>query len=50
MKMKKAAEHIACGCSLTDAAIRAGFDSPSHLSATVKRMFGISLSDVKRSM
>ncbi len=50
VKMRKAAEYIAQGSSLTDAAIRAGFDSPSHLSSTVKRMFGISMTDVMRSM
>lgn len=49
-KMAKASEHIAGGASLTDAAIRAGFDSSSHLSATMRRMFGISLTDVMRSM
>ena len=49
-KMAKASASIAGGASLTDAAIRAGFDSSSHLSATMRRMFGISLTDVMRSM
>ena len=50
VKMKKAAEYIATGASLTDAALRAGFNSSSHLSSTVKRMFGISMTDVMHSM
>lgn len=31
--------------NITEAAMRAGFDSPSHFAATCKRMFGISFSD-----
>ena len=50
MKMKKANTYILQGMSMTDAALRAGFDSSSHFSSTMRRMFGISLTDVKRSM
>lgn len=34
---------------LTDAAVMAGFDSPSHFAATCKRMFGLSFSDYSKS-
>lgn len=33
----------------SDAALTAGFDSPSHLAATCKRMFGISMTDFFKS-
>ena len=49
MKMRKAFEYAAGGMNLTDAAMHAGFDSSSHLAATCKRMFGISLSAFLRS-
>ena len=48
-KMKLAARYASEGATLTDAAIRAGFDSSSHLSSTVRRMFGITLTDIIRS-
>lgn len=35
--------------NITDAAVMAGFDSPSHFAATCKRMFGISFSEYIRS-
>ena len=35
--------------NVTDAAMRAGFDSPSHFAATCKRMFGISFSEIMKS-
>jgi AraC-like DNA-binding protein len=50
MKMKKAAVYISGGDSLTEGSMKAGFDSPSHFSATVQRMFGISLTEVIKSM
>lgn len=44
-KMRKGYIHYGrCG-SITEAAMRAGFDSPSHFAATCKRMFGISFSE-----
>ncbi len=49
MKMRKAFEYAESGMNLTDAAMHAGFDSSSHLAATCKRMFGISLSAFLRS-
>ena len=49
MKLRKAFEYAESGRNLTDAAMRAGFDSSSHLAATCKRMFGISLSAFLRS-
>lgn len=50
MKLKKASTYIMQGRSMTDAALLAGFDSSSHFSSTMRRMFGISLTDVQRSM
>ncbi len=35
--------------NITDAALMAGFDSPSHFAATCKRMFGISFSEYSKS-
>jgi len=35
--------------NITEAAMRAGFDSPSHFAATCKRMFGISFSEYTKS-
>lgn len=35
--------------NITDAAMMAGFDSPSHFAATCKRMFGLSFSDYTKS-
>ena len=49
MKMRRAFEYAEAGMSLTDAAMHAGFDSSSHLAATCKRMFGLSLSAFLRS-
>ena len=49
MKLRKAFEYAERGMCLTDAAMYAGFDSSSHLAATCKRMFGISLSAFLRS-
>ena len=49
MKLRKAFEYAESGMNLTDSAMYAGFDSSSHLAATCKRMFGISLSAFLRS-
>ena len=49
MKLRKAFEYAENGLNLTDSAMLAGFDSSSHLAATCKRMFGISLSAFLRS-
>lgn len=49
MKMKKASEYVREGENLTSAALHAGFDSSSHMAATCKRMFGISLSAFMKS-
>lgn len=42
-KMRKTYAYVISGESLTDSAIRAGFNSSSHFSATCKRMFGLSV-------
>ncbi len=48
-KMKKGYIcYKSCG-SITEAAMTAGFDSPSHFAATCKRMFGISFSEIMKS-
>ncbi|MBQ3800304.1 MAG: AraC family transcriptional regulator [Treponema sp.] len=49
IKIQKAFLHVRKGKSLTRAALDAGFDSPSHLAATFKRMFGISFSQFLKS-
>lgn len=40
-QLKKAYQAILSGSSITHAAMDAGFDSPSHFAATVKRMMGL---------
>lgn len=44
-KMRKGYVNYRKYGNITEAAMRAGFDSPSHFAATCKRMFGISFSD-----
>lgn len=39
--MTKAFELLFCGESITDEAMRGGFDSPSHFAATTKKMMGM---------
>lgn len=48
-KMRKGYIHFQQYGSITEAAMRAGFDSPSHFAATCKRMFGISFSEFIKS-
>ncbi len=48
-KIRKGYIHLLKSGNITDAAMMAGFDSPSHLAATCKRMFGISLTDFLKS-
>ncbi|MCD7814986.1 MAG: helix-turn-helix transcriptional regulator [Lachnospiraceae bacterium] len=48
-KIRKSYIHLLKSGNITDAAMMAGFDSPSHLASTCKRMFGISLSDFMKS-
>ena len=40
-RMKRAFSLLLGGESITDAAMKAGFDSPSHFAATVKKMMGM---------
>ena len=49
-KMKKGYIHYLRTGNITDAAMYAGFDSPSHFASTCKRMFGISFSEFAGSM
>lgn len=44
-KMRKWYIHFQKYGNITEASMRAGFDSPSHFAATCKRMFGISFSE-----
>jgi AraC-like DNA-binding protein len=48
-KMKKGYLHYYNTGNITEAALNAGFDSPSHFAATCKRMFGISFSEFIKS-
>ena len=48
-KMKKGYLHYCNTRNITEAALNAGFDSPSHFAATCKRMFGISFSEFVKS-
>lgn len=48
-KMKKGYLSFLEYGNITDAAMRAGFDSPSHFAATCKRMFGISFTEFIQS-
>ena len=49
-KMRKGYIHFQKSGNISQAALDAGFDSPSHFAATCKRMFGISFSDFTKSM
>lgn len=44
-KMRKGYIHFQKYGNITEASMRAGFDSPSHFATTCKRMFGISFSE-----
>ena len=48
-KMKKGYLSFLEYGNITEAAMRAGFDSPSHFAATCKRMFGISFTEFIQS-
>ncbi len=48
-KMRKGYIHFQKSGNITDAAMRAGFDSPSHFASTCKRMFGLSFSEYLKS-
>jgi len=47
-KLQKAIYLIFMGTSVTDAALTAGFDSPSHFAATIKRLLGMSATDISK--
>ncbi len=49
-KMRKTCDYVMMGENLTDAAVRAGFYSSSHFSATCKRMFGLSFTDFAKTL
>lgn len=49
-KLNKTFHYFYDGQNITEACMMAGFDSPSHCAATCKRMFGISLSDVYKTI
>lgn len=48
-KMRKGYIHYQKYGNITEAALRAGFNSPSHFASTCKRMFGISFSEFIKS-
>lgn len=47
-KLQKATYFIFEGLSITDAAMAAGFDSPSHLAATSKQLLGMTAKDIRK--
>lgn len=47
-KLQKATYLTFKGRSITDAAMAAGFDSPSHLAATSKRLLGMTPKDIRK--
>ncbi|UNK19388.1 AraC family transcriptional regulator [Paenibacillus sp. N3/727] len=47
-KLQKATYFMFKGLSITDAAMAAGFDSPSHLAATSKRLLGMTAKDIRK--
>lgn len=49
-KLHKTYQYFCEGRNITEACMLAGFDSPSHCSSTCKRMFGISLRDVYKTI
>ena len=48
-KMRKGFIYFQKYSNITQAAMRAGFNSPSHFAATCRRMFGLSFSDYTKS-
>lgn len=49
-KMRKTYEYLDKGYSITDAAIKAGFNSSSHFADTNKAMFGLTANELKKDM
>lgn len=49
-KMRKTYEYLDKGCSITDAAIKAGFNSSSHFANTNKAMFGLTANELKNDI
>ncbi|WP_018885464.1 helix-turn-helix domain-containing protein [Paenibacillus massiliensis] len=47
-KLQKASYLIFQGLRITDAAMAAGFDSPSHLAATSKKLLGMTAKDIRK--
>lgn len=47
-KLQKAIYSIFSGISVTNAALTAGFDSPSHFAATSKRLLGMSAKEINK--
>lgn len=48
LRLTKALEHYAAGCSLTDAAHQAGFADSAHFSRTFRRTFGVPATNLTR--
>ncbi|WP_434282382.1 helix-turn-helix domain-containing protein [Clostridium botulinum] len=49
-KLRKTYKYFCEGMNITESCILAGFDSSSHCASTCKRMFGISLRDVYKTI
>jgi len=50
LRLQRAMKYFAAGASLTDAAHAAGFADAAHLSRTMRRHFGISLSSLHKAL
>lgn len=48
-KLQKAMAYILGGRSITEASLIAGFDSPSHFAGVIKRMTGMSASEINKN-
>lgn len=47
-KLEKAAENIAAGMSITESALRAGYDTPSGFAKAFRKAYGINASEYKK--
>ncbi|MCY6959913.1 AraC family transcriptional regulator [Clostridium brassicae] len=50
MKIAKTYDYISLGENITEASIKAGFNSPSHFATTNKNMFGISANELRKDV
>ena len=48
-KLEKAAENIASGMSITESALRAGYDTPSGFAKAFRKEYGINASEYRKN-